>query len=775
MAAISLIWTGTGIYFFKKDILRFRFFIFLLLFLAGYFNTLIRDTYDEKKIGSYVYAGEEVYIEGVIDSVSVNSYSVRLMLKSCTCNGERLLNNVIIECNTEVFVRGDEISVYGVILSLEGAENPGQFDERAYYYSLGYRYCVEAEEIELIKGNENIVISWAETIKKKLAEVYSAICIKEDAGVFAAMLLGDKSGMDKAIKELYSDSGIGHVLAISGLHISIIGMGLYKLLRKPGIPYPVCAFISGSLIIFYGAMTGNSVSSIRAVIMFICAVYAQVIGRTYDILSAVSLSALIILLINPYMLTNSGFQLSFMAIVGITIVNMGFGKLGKRNWSSGLAIQLATLPIIMWNYYEVPVYSFVLNLVVIPLMTYVMVSALFGGVIGLIWLEGGRFVIGTAHFILVVFKWMCENSLKLPGSVLLTGRPEAWRIVVYSGLVLLFSLRYQVKEGLDRLGVRFKAWSKFIKASATGFGWASSLIVAAALVVITGRSHKGMEITFLSVGQGDGIYIEMPDGTNMFIDGGSSSKSSVYADIISPFLKYKGINSIDYLFISHNDSDHYSGWLEYVQSYNGALKISNLVLNKADYQMYKGLSGEEAEEKADGENTEALDNELFIIADTMAGDGTHVKVMDLGDKYIFDEAEVISLNLVEYFSDTGSENEDSLVLLIRYGEYDLLLTGDVGEEQEGQLVERLKKIMGEENKLEVLKVAHHGSRYSTSEEFLAYLKPAVAVISCGANNIYGHPHVEVLERLGKVGSDVLLTSERGAVIVNIQSEMFMVE
>lgn len=744
----------------------FHIIFFILLFSAGYFSTLFHDTHDERLVEIPLREEQPAGFGGTVVKVSKGAYSDQVYLKACTIDGVRLANNMLLEMEEADFGRGDYIEGFGVFTTIETPENPGQFDLYGYYKALGYLYSVRVTEIDLHVPERNILILGIERVKKGLKEVYRQCCDGTEAGVFEAILLGDKTDMEESLKELFTDSGIGHILAISGLHVSLLGMGLYCLLRRAGAGYGICALSGGILVVLYGLLTGNSVSVVRAVIMFLCAVYAQVIGRTYDILSAVSLSGILILLYNPYQLCGCGFLLSFLAIAGIVVVSEGFGEGRLRKLSGGIAVSLATLPVMLWFYYEAPVYSAFLNLLVIPLMTVIMVSALSAGIAGLIWTGGGRFFAGITHYILCLFRFACRLTLELPESVYTPGRPKLWQIGAYGVLLLLFAERKVLIKRLQKLFSKQFIGRTSKKPPAGFFGrqglrkafspLLGTAVLIAALSVLLYRDHGGLQIVFLSVGQGDGIYIELPDGTILCIDGGSSSRNGVYEKVMEPFFKYMGVKQIDYLFLTHNDSDHYSGWAE--AALTGKIRVEHLVLNEKDYREYLEESRKAAEtgEQAGRKNEEEAD--VIFVAMLLKEQGAAVESAPLGTKYVFGESEIISLNSPEGEDD----NDSSLVLLLRCRSRSFLFTGDISGEREEEIGERLK-LLGVD-RIEILKVAHHGSKYSTTEGFLDMFTLSGAVISCGAKNVYGHPHEETLMRLGAAGAAVYSTAWQGALV-----------
>lgn len=648
------------------------------------------------------------------------------------------------------------------------------------------------------------------------------------------------------------------------------------------------AIISGIFVVLFGVMTGNSVSATRAIVMFVCAVNAQVLGRRYDILSAVSLSAIIVILKNPYVIANSGFLLSFMAIAGVAVVTDGFSVKWLKWLTGPVAIQLATLPIILWFYYEVPVYSVFLNLIVVPLMSLIMISALGCGMLGLICIPAGGVFAGAGHYILILFQYGSELMLSLPGSVFVAGRPELWQVMVYYILLFLFSQRKRVVVWIEKRAVRkcgeaegevkkhrevgreaVKGGARKGEAEKLETGkcvmganiFLRSLLVIAVIILLS-RGRSGLEVTFLDVGQGDAIFISLPNGGNVFIDGGSTSSKNIYEKVIEPFLKYKGVRRLDFLFLTHSDADHENGWAQALSGNAYIPDIYNLVLNGSDYSKYLelreralkygaseygaleygaveygiseygtvgygaleygtveygalggdtseyGISGygiskytgalawlnnagaDEINARMEGivdiDDVEDIED-IEDIATTLADRGTEILCAEYGMEYVFGECSIVSLNEPGHsdanananvdrkayktgFSKTGtgeSENDNSIVLLLQYKGKSILFTGDMTSKMEADVAEAVR-YCGVDS-LSILKVGHHGSKYSSSEEFLASIMPQAAVISCAARNTYGHPHKETLQRLEDVGALVLRTDEGGAVIAKIRA------
>ena len=325
------------------------------------------------------------------------------------------------------------------------ARNRGNYDEESYYHSLGVEEKFRLTgDLTLTDSRIRPLRSALLWMRKRLKESVISLTSKTDnlseaenhAGIFLAILTGDKSSLDAETKELYRKSGIAHILAISGLHISFIGMSLFSFFRKR-MRFAVAAVLSGMIMIFFCIMSGESASAVRATIMFLVRLLALKFGKTFDLLSSLGLSAILLLLSNPMYLYNSGFLLSFGAVLGIGISSAVYKQKSsesrRKNWMQGFkektaaaflssfSITVFTLPVIVNSYYELPVFSILLNLLVVPLMGYVLGSGVFGTLLGLFSLFLGRMLIGAG------VKESIDDSLgktNLAAVVVATGKPD---------------------------------------------------------------------------------------------------------------------------------------------------------------------------------------------------------------------------------------------------------------------------------------------------------------------------------------------------------------
>ncbi|MBH1941275.1 DNA internalization-related competence protein ComEC/Rec2 [Mobilitalea sibirica] len=668
-----------------------------------------------------------------------------------------LCENIIVYSSDDLeYQVGNNITVYGQIEKFSKASNPGQFNEQLYYQIQNIDYKLKAERIFIVDTESSIFHKVLDGIKQRFSTVYHTLLSEKEAGVITAMILGDKYLIDDELKELYQENGIAHILAISGLHVTLIGLSVYHLLRKLKSGLIPATIITIVFIYCYGVLTSFSVSTNRAVVMLTILLMARIFGKTYDMLSAISLSALLILLQNPMQLFHVGFLLSFGAVLGISILLPAMNTLLysnvitkkspihniKKTISSGILLsfcaQVMTLPVILLFYYQLPVYSILINLIIIPCMSILVIGSLAAGIAGVFFMPVGVFLIGGTYYLLKLYEGVCSIGSRLPGNLLTVGKPDVIRIWIYYIVILIFLLLVKRKQMKHLILIPFLA----------------------VFILILPKGNAGLEITLLEVGQGEAIFMETKSGTTYLIDGGSSSIKKVGTYRIQPFLLSKGVDLLDYAIITHTDKDHISGLRELLEGKK--IAIMNLIL---PYQTSK-------------------DDAYLELEALAAKKGVKVSYIKAGD-FIQDDKVMIRCLHPAYDYIGTSANAYSTVLSINYGEFDLLLTGDLEQDGEKLLIDRLNaknmiKSTGKDNKsmeqeivandrmvtdYDVLKVAHHGSRNSTSGELLKIIQPEYALISCGKGNSYGHPHDEVLERLKETKTQVKITYESGAIII----------
>ncbi|MGN0168971.1 MAG: ComEC/Rec2 family competence protein [Acetatifactor sp.] len=776
--------------------------------------------------------GETVVMTGQVCRKDENSFSLKSVILYQT-NLEAAISQQSIPyqekfiCETvdaETVYLGATVTVRGIFETFSEASNPGEFDSAAYYRSIQTYGKLKKTEILFQELPRLCIRERLYRLRCFWKERLYGIFPEKEAAVMSALLLGDRDDLDSGLKDLYRRNGILHILSISSLHITILGMGLYRLLRRFGLPTWAAALAGGLVMVSYGAMTGFGVSACRAIAMYLLRMLAEITGRTYDMLNALGAVGAGMLLYNPNYLENSGFLLSFSSVLGIGIVYPALVRVyaGKttpvlygesraksivRVWKRkiregallSLSITLATLPIQLWFYYEVPIYTVAVNLLVLPFVKPLLIF----GFAALV-LPFGGMAAGPDRMILGWYEALCSFFDALPFSVWNPGRPGSWQIAVYycmlGGIVWKYSQTATerrkpvklLKSGgkLAKLGgKRLKSGGKPVKLGGelaksgrkpvklggklaksgrkpvklggelAKLGGKMSVLglLSVAVLVLGLRPAAQNQVIFLNVGQGDCGIVRTASGENYLFDCGSSSRSSVGKYILLPFLKYYGIRTIDGILLSHPDTDHVNGVLELLTlAEENGISIKQLVLPDIG----------EAKRK------EAL-GELIQAAEAAYEDReVDVRYLAVGDSWQCGDAAFLCLHPLPG-CDTENANEYSLCVYAIFGKWEqpemtVLFTGDVEGEGEKELIEAL--IRYGIHDVTLLKAAHHGSRNSTSMELLEQLRPDIAVISCGENNRYGHPHEELLGRFFESGIKVLRTDELGAISVQVEGE-----
>lgn len=631
---------------------------------------------------------------------------------------------------------GRRVCAAGTIPMEEKPGNPGEFDFILYYQALKIDGRMFGTGLWIMDQHVNFFRHGLYRIKEHAGRILGLIAEPEDAGVFRAAILGDKSSLDAEIRDLYQKNGIAHLLAISGLHVSIIGMGIYGLLRKTGLRFGTAGLLSGMFLISYGIMTGASASVVRAVIMLLSAFLAGYLGRTYDLISAACMACILLLADAPYLITQGGFQLSFGAVLAIGGVGesliraMEAEKLWQKTILTSLSIQLVTYPVVLYHFYQYPVYGIILNFFVIPLMTYVIYSGVAGILLGSLTLAAGAAAVGSGHYILDLYRRLCVWCSRLPGYTMIAGRPDWWQIGFYYGILAAFFMVFLY--GRNR--TQKLPWSRLV------------CLIGICFCLLLHVPVQGLEVTFLDVGQGDGIFLETR-GCRVLVDGGSTSEKELGKRRLEPFLKSKGVSKLDYVFVSHGDADHISGIVYLLESVPD-IEISNLILPclSEDDEAYEPLK----------KLTVSRGGKVFLMA---AGESLENGRLRISCLYPGRE------------DPAADRNEQSLILKADYGDFHMLLTGDTSSEAEARLLEQLgtdtADTLGE---IQVLKAAHHGSGTSSSQAFLEAAAPRWTVVSYGKDNRYGHPDKEVMERLYQQKTEIWETAKCGAVMLKTDGE-----
>ncbi len=656
---------------------------------------------------------------------------------------------------------GSRLIVCGKVMYFAHAENEGQFDVRTYYASLGYAFRLTNAELLKVSREADRLSEGLFRVREDAKAFYNAYMAEINAGIVSAMVLGDKSVLDGEIRSRFQRNGIAHILAISGLHISLLGMGFYGLLRKCFLPVWVCCGAGVGMLLLYGKMVGAGSSVFRACGMCMILLFAQLLGRSYDLLTAMAVTALLLVLQKPDSVLQAGFLLSYGAVLGLTLFLPVFqtdteNKIRKKLQEKllpGIGIQLFTLPVQLWFFYEIPVYAMLLNLLVIPLMSILLPFAI------LAYLLRIPLLLQIPEAILTFYRWLCGKTESLPGSIQIIGRPCIWQMIVYYLLMILALVLFyhdkkrdkqrkkqkenrecQITEENGEQDSRKNGKSR-VRKNKRGSKWAGIALLIVSICLLILPKHTENRITMLSIGQGDCILLQEKGGHVFLIDGGSSDVKEAGKYRLIPYLKYHGIRHIDGIFISHAHEDHYSASLELLQSSWG-ISVGTVLLSEM------------------AEENEAYD----ILREAAYRSGSRIAYIRQGDRIRSGGLSFLCLYPSGKLTVTD-ENEASMVLYAALQGYTMLLTGDSTETCDAAVMQAMEQYGMSE--VDCLKVAHHGAKTSSSAGLLSYVSPKLALISCGRDNSYGHPHKETLDRLKKCGSQIVRTDEAGEIVLHI--------
>ena len=680
---------------------------------------------------------------------------------------------------------GSRVTVSGKASLPEPATNPGQYD--AQKASCARHICLKLSDVTL-KGTDqrrgslflNALASLRVSLRKGAEQIFGP----RNSALMSAIVLGDRSGLDAETRQLFQDGGILHVLAVSSLHVTLLGLTLYQILRRLRQSFLVSALASGFLVVSYCLMTGSSYSAIRAGVMFLLWLGAQVTGRTFDRLTALGAAAILILIRQPLALTDAGFLLSFGCILSLALLEPVFSDIWNprhalsRRLSGALALQAGVLPCVLWFYCQTTPYGILVGLIVLPSMSLVMFFGTIGILAGLLiplgsyFLTSARLAGGPCGYLLDLFRLLCRLAQRLPGDVLITGRPPVWKMVLYYVCLLSFCLIIRLPDRKTFLKNRKK-----IRVLHAG------LLLSLFLLMLIQRK-PAFRFTCLDVGQGSCALVEQ-DGLTMLFDCGSSSVKDVWRRRVEPALKFYGISHIDLLFLSHADGDHISGAQELLSSMHGMLPgaacfrrmppegISSA--QTGDLTLVQRFSAAQAGGIRIGRillpQTDVTSDGPGMAEVIAAARRFNIPVSTVSEGAEFQHGQ-LHLRVLSPSPGrmTGADNEDCIVLSLSWKNIRILFTGDLEKEGEEKFTRAYQDAPlfspprghSETNSRTILLAGHHGSRNATSEGFLSLVRPDLVLISCGRNNRYGHPASAMLKRLEDRGLPCFRTDQSGA-------------
>lgn len=700
---------------------------------------------------------------------------------------------------------GQICSVKGHFLELSPATNEGEFSLPSYYKGEGISGVFQAKTIELVRGESSPFAKELFTLKQSLGNRIDALYPEDPAGFLKSLFLGERSGITLSEKSLYQSAGISHILAISGLHLSLLGGFFYRLLRKTKLSSLLSSLITSFFLFSYFLFTGSSHSAFRALFMLFLRFAAIQLGKGKDLLSQLSFALLFLLWLNPLSLYSIGMQCSFFTLFVFFLLEERPGKAVRKKKEKALSkfckkhalgfskhpslllkfpaylsklipcllstlphrlqgsflFYLALLPLFSLTQFSFPLYAPLLNLLLLPLLPFFF---LLGAVsIFLSYLPEQDFLLlrllsFSSRFLLnllfQIFHLFMKKSLALPFSQILLGKMQALSVMFY--FLFLYLLFFFPKA---------KSLSLLL-----------SLGFLLSLPLYLPRPPKELEIAALDVGQGDGFVLRK--GALVFtIDNGSTSKNLFPEQIFFPYCKAKRIQHIDYALLTHCDRDHISG-IQALLEKNPSISLSHLILPASALQ----------------------DHRYDLLKRLAYNHGADVSYWQKGDELVFSEqgiclsakktawAENPSTSKKRGPDTTGHQlhircfypndstyieeaNAHSIGCLLEYGHFRMLFTGDMPKGSEEALLENCRETEASPI-VDVLKLAHHGSKTSSCPSFLSETRAKFALFSYGKKNRYGHPHKSTVENCKKYRLFPLETAKLGEILIKTNGEQF---
>lgn len=642
---------------------------------------------------------------------------------------------------------GDIIKCKGIFQKGEKARNYGGFNYNSYLKTQKIYGIFNSKKVEKISKDIDI-FSIANNISNRVEEKIDLLLNETEANLCKGLILGKTQEIEESIKENFRIVNISHILAISGLHVTYIVMLITIISQRLiGKKYGTVFLIV--VLIFYMFLVGFTPSIVRACIMGILVNLAFLVHKKNNFWNSLALSLLLILINNPYSILNIGLQLSYLATIGIVgfsrkirkkIDNFKFLKNNlvirknnkiqtlvnkiKENLSVMFSAQILILPIMIYNFNIIGTYFIISNL---------LVSVIIGTTIFLsILLVTSSFIFFPiskilSHILTILLQLLIiiSNISKLPFSKIYIPTPSILSIILYYVMIYVLNFLDNVysKESDSYYRIRNLIAIFKYRIRKNRLRVKKVIIATFVLMIIINIIPKNLKVHFIDVGQGDSTFIVTPHNKTILIDGGGSLNKNfdVGEKTLVPYILDRGYTKIDYIFVSHFDFDHVGGILSILEE----LKVGKIIIGKQF------------------ENSENYEKIIKIARKKKV----EIIQVDKENDIVIEE---VKFNIIwpdkENIIKENSLNNNSLVMKMIYKNFSMLFTGDIEEIAERKIID-IYKDNSDILKSDVLKTAHHGSKTSSINEFLKLVKPQIALIGVGKTNTFGHPNIEVLERL----------------------------
>lgn len=730
------------------------------VFLVGILHFQNNQTYPPDHISSFISnSPQDVYAQGEVTGsveVAITSYGIRKTSFSLELSDLKIDQNwYLVQGLVKVslygekkVIPGDKLLLGGSLIQPKSLRNPGGLNYRAYLANQHIFGLLRVKEQDVFKIISSVkAFSFTRGVfrlKQKLGKIIFTNLENPQAALLSAILLGERSRLAEGIKDLFLDTGTIHILAISGLHVGLIALILVVLLRFLRLQRRFVFVITILCLVFYAYLCGARPSAVRATIMAVVVLTGYLLNREANIYNSLGLAGLIILVANPQHLFSVGFQLSFISVISIVYFTprlekffwgyVAGGELGHRGFlfylirafSVSVAAWIGAAPLVAYHFNIVSPIAIFANLVVIPLLFLAVTTGLTFLVFASFWPALGAILAWSCWLTLLILVKTIRSFSMMPFGFFHCVSPSVFFFFGYYGVLLLVFNHKKLNLSLARL-------------------WIILALIANVLIwrpYFTATSGN-LSVTVLDVGHGDAIFVEFPQGETMLIDGGPGGENDAGKWVVLPFLRNKGINTINTVILTHPDEDHVGGLVSVLENIEVDYVFDSGISKKSkSYHNYKAAAEKGAQ---------------------------YYHSIKRGEQIIgFADVELLVLHPANTpLEGTGADiNNKSVVVKIIYNRVSFLFCGDIQKEGIAGLL-RYAPLL----KSTVIKVPHHGSNEGKVEDYLFQaVSPQLALISVNKNSRFGFPAPESIDRLKKLGVRIYNTAKYGAITVSTDGE-----
>ena len=737
--------------------------IFIIIISSFISNSIVK--YLNQKYENLYSNIKNLQIKGlVISNLEEQEFYYRYKIK--ILEGDYKNTNLYLKTPKNIILEyGDKVEVLGEFEEPQTQRNYKGFNYKNYLKTLKIFGTIKAKSIKVEEKNYGSKIDiFANNIFLKIKNNIMQTYNEEISPIILGVMLGYTDNIDEKVKEQFSESNISHVLAISGMHITYVIIISKKITQKL-IGKKSSYIIASIILILYMYITGFSTSIVRAGIMGIISCMSFIFYRKSNTLNNIAISSLIILINNPFTLISTSFLLTYGGTLGIILYSNIFEKIIKnikvrnRKWkyvfikvqrkceniieiiSVSLSAQIIIAPIMLVQFNTIGISFFITNL----LLSFVIGIIVMGGflqiIISFISIKLGQifaYFISIPTYCLILIS---KLGSKIPFGNFKAVTPSLTQIIIYYIFINILIYLYKLfnSKKLNSTQIRIKNIIYVIKYKIKPY---KDKVICLLLIIllffgILKLFPNNLRIYFIDVGQGDSTLILTPQNKRILIDGGGSENYEVGKNTLMPYLLDRKIKKLDYVIISHFDQDHVGGIIEILDD----IKVDKIIISKQFEitEQYKKLLDL------------AKDNNIKILQ-VKKGNKLNIE-KDFYIDILFPEEQQIAENAI---------NNNSIVAKIVYKNFKMLFTGDIEEVAEKRLIDLYKN---NELKADILKVAHHGSKTSSTQEFLDLVEPKIALIGVGKNNIFGHPSNQTIQRLNNMGCVIKRTDLNGEIML----------